>query len=59
VKLFDPFFLQDLKSLLALLDGQSISDEAREGHQSSLLTAQPPSSQQHRRKASSQIVATV
>jgi hypothetical protein len=35
VKLSDPFFLQDLKSLLAWRDGQSISDEALEGHQSS------------------------
>ena len=39
VKLFDPFFLQDLKPLLALPDGQSISDEVLECHQSSLLTA--------------------
>jgi hypothetical protein len=34
-KLSDPFFLQDLKSLLALPDVRS-------------MTAQPPSSQQHR-----------
>jgi hypothetical protein len=37
-RLSDPFFLQDLQFLLAWPDGQSISDEALEFHQSSLLT---------------------
>jgi hypothetical protein len=44
----DPSFFQDPQFLLALPDGQSISDEALEGHQSSLLTAQPRNAQQHR-----------
>jgi hypothetical protein len=48
VKLSDPFYLQDLILLLAWPDGPSISDEVLEGHQSSLLTAQPPSSQRYR-----------
>jgi hypothetical protein len=37
VKLSDSSFSQDLKFLLALPDGQSISGEAQEGHQSSRL----------------------